>query len=337
MTFFKKESNLPNKTLTENNFSTSLNIGDNVIDKDGNNATIVKMFEWDLKIYDEEKKEFFSLDSTDKVKLKYDSGFTKIVDVAGIIQGINKEKKDAQHILETIYSMNTRSMTQEMIDRLYTVITLYADFYKNNQIGSKFITKFSNKDDEEYYNECMINDYCFNSIFIHLKIDLPSSKIKLIYDQFGVIQLREINTKTLILGCGNEPLVYGSSEKGYKEQHAHQNQITMSPELSFNPTFVARFEGKFKFENNFFKEVIFEGFFRRELQNIIDDLNEVKRILAPNGKVSFITDNASKTYNKEQIDLIIKHFKEKPQFDVFRSNLPLAMDGHHTPRFSGFN
>ena len=326
MTFFKKEDPSQNKNTADSNPPCSFHIGDKVIDKDGNNATIAEMFEWDMKDYDEEKQEFFSLDMANKVKLKYDSEYTKIVDFTGIRKGVNAEKKTVKHILETIYSIDTSTMTEEKMGRLYTVMNLYADFYKNNKIPLRS-RRFSNREEQEFSREFDRNTDCFNSIFVNLKIELPANRIKLIYEQFGVIQLREVNSRTLTLGCGSEPLLYGSSIEGYKEKHAHQNEITMSPELGFNPTVVAYFEGKFKFAENYFEKVVFEGFFKRKIADIIEDLNEVKRILAPEGKVSFVAEGkGSKTYSKEQIDLIIKHFKEIPQFDIITSDLSLETD-----------
>ncbi|KGP62326.1 hypothetical protein EP47_01795 [Legionella norrlandica] len=328
MSFFKKENLVPDSPLIKNENSISLSVGDEVIDKDGNNAIISEMFEWDTKDYDEEKGDYVALDMTGKVKLKYDSGFTKIVDSSGISKGISDEKKDTKDILETIYGIDTHDMSQERINSLYTVLILYADFYKKNHVNSHRYQRIYDREKREYSKEFDINLYCFNSILANLKIELPASKIKEIYEQFGVIQLREINKKSLILGCGSEPLIYGASTKGYKEEHAHQNQITMSPELNFNPTLVAYFQGSFKFESNFFNEIVFEGFFRRAIPDIIDDLNEVNRILAPEGKVSFTNDKLKKTYDKEQIDTIIRHYQEHEKFDVFRSDLSLEIGGH---------
>lgn len=204
---------------------------------------------------------------------------------------------------------------------------LYIEFYKKNEHIYLLPGKKS-----EFHRECQINRYCFNKVFANLNIELPSSMIKSIYEKWKVIQLRTINSKVLILGCGSGPLIYGSSEVGFKEKHAHQNEITMSPELSFNPTIVGFFEGNFKFEDNYFAEVEFEGFFARELNAIIEHLTDAKRILIEGGKISFSVNAAKKTYVKEQIDLIIEHYKTVPDFDILRSDFPLI--NVHAPTVS---
>lgn len=94
-------------------------IGEEVIDKNGNNAVVAEMWEFDRRRYDSEKMVHVPLDMSHKVKLKYDSGYTKIVELDGIKKGRNTEKQDNRHILETVYGIDTGTMTEEKIEQLW--------------------------------------------------------------------------------------------------------------------------------------------------------------------------------------------------------------------------
>lgn len=313
----------------ESNRNITFSSGDEVIDINGNNAVVSEIFPQDCLDYDPISKSLFPLDMSNKIKLKYDTGFTKIVGTEGIQKGKNKIDISQKHILETVYEMDTNSMSQEMIDRLFTVINLHSEFYKNALEYSpglflpKPILQLKDNDAErKQYLEQNIIENCFNNVLVNLKIELPSDRIKTIYKKYGVIQLREIDSKTLTLGCGSEPLIYGTSRAGYTEKHAHANEITMSPELHFNPTVVGFFEGKFKFNDNYFERVIFESFMYSDLHEVISGLTEVKRILAFNGKVTFkVADREERTFGRDRIDIIIATYQKQSDFSIFRSEL----------------
>lgn len=131
-----------------------------------------------------------------------------------------------------------------------------------------------------------------------LRLSLRLDQMEKIWEETGVIQLRVIpkDAKTLIVGCGNCPIVDDggypleaksknhSRSQNYRMTHAHLNAITINPHLAANPILV----GFFGYQNfpmlkdGQFDLIAIEGaaFPETDLTQ-----KELKRLLSPIGHV----------------------------------------------------
>ena len=76
------------------------------------------------------------------------------------------------------------------------------------------------------------------SVLKNLTITLPLKRIKEIFDKYGVIQLRELNTgDKLLIGCGNMPC----DQHKHTADHAHPGYDTVDLSLSMNPSVIGVF------------------------------------------------------------------------------------------------
>lgn len=98
--------------------------------------------------------------------------------------------------------------------------------------------------DKEYIYNCAYHDIQHHLVghweeYINqLDITLPIDKIKKIFEEYGVIQLREAETSTkLLLGCGNCPV----DPQFHNDKHKHEGFVTINPALSMNPTIIGAF------------------------------------------------------------------------------------------------
>jgi hypothetical protein len=75
----------------------------------------------------------------------------------------------------------------------------------------------------------------------HLNVIIGIEKIREVFQKFGVIQLREVDSSTKILiGCGNSPIDLCFTNHRH-EDHRHEGWVTVNPEITMNPSIIAAF------------------------------------------------------------------------------------------------
>jgi hypothetical protein len=116
----------------------------------------------------------------------------------------------------------------------------------------------------KYDHMCYYDDAEWGRLRPDIKLSLE--EIEQIAQRYQIIQLRPIEgqSETLIIGCGNRPLVNagGASVNDYEMMgHDHPGVVTIDPCLEMNPTLCAPF-GKTLFpifNDHQFKTIIIEG------------------------------------------------------------------------------
>jgi hypothetical protein len=131
----------------------------------------------------------------------------------------------------------------------------------------------------------MTHDYYVSESRIkHLTITRPLATIVRTFKQTGVVQLRDVVSSKLLLGCGNGP-IYNK----HKETHMHEGYTTISCDLNMNPTIVGQFgsihQSFSMLPDRFFTEVRFENCFPHANFDILQHVEEIKRIAAPGASI----------------------------------------------------
>lgn len=169
---------------------------------------------------------------------------------------------------------------------------------------------------------------CKYSVNHNVSLDFPYKKdllinnskevIDEIYQKYGVIQMRKYNNEdTLILGCGNDPIFFGSYQCSYRKEyhdpknkdtyflkerikHLHSDCYTIDPDIGMNPSIVGSFGiNKIDFlPPKIFKKIIFEGFliegyaepYKNWNKNVCT-IESILYLLQDNGVVYLLTDS----------------------------------------------
>ncbi len=188
----------------------------------------------------------------------------------------------------------------------------YTFFLKNNPIfGEYYIAK---------------NNWIKNDIYYpKLNINIDRNIIQSFFENDNIIPLRKYNgEKSLILGCGNEPIftcggvythkIYKKHDSSddrdpyygydYRNKHQHVDICTVNPSIGYNPTLVAHFGyQKLSFFNDkSFESIIFEGFMLE-----YDDFNIPKYTVS---ELIRLLKNYSTIYTNNDDKLIQKFIKK---------------------------
>ncbi len=158
---------------------------------------------------------------------------------------------------------------------------------------------FGNKDPDYAW---MKND--FNAVetcsfpWQDLDIRISPTEMEPILKETGILQLRPIpeDSRTLVVGCGNEPIANSASfplepknvgdpqSIAYQKVHNHFHAITINPHLAHNPTLVGFF-GAQRFpmlKTGQFDVIVIEG---TKISDTRIGRDELNRLLRPAGRV----------------------------------------------------
>lgn len=133
-------------------------------------------------------------------------------------------------------------------------------------------------------------------IIPYLDIDLPIKKIKRKYFKNGFIQLRKIDPslRILVIGCGNHPISMESWKEifihpDYYNDHAHEDAITIDPNLKQNPTIVGSFGVSTLdvFPDHHFEKIIIEDIDIPHILRLPHTKAEIARLLSADGELYY--------------------------------------------------
>lgn len=98
-----------------------------------------------------------------------------------------------------------------------------------------------------------------------VEVTNDADSIQTNFEKYGVVQLRKLkDEKILLLGCGNGPEIFGSSQEvcDYRTKHLHEGCYTVDPDIDMNPSVVGQFGvDDFSFlPKESFDTIVYEGF-----------------------------------------------------------------------------
>lgn len=198
------------------------------------------------------------------------------------------------------------------------------------------------------------SDLCKVYPIENLEINVSMDKIRRVYHETGVIQLREVDSHadTLMIGCGNRPLsdsggypIDPIDDPTYHENHAHTGAITVDPDLAKNPTIVVFFGDQSLsalLKSHQFKKIIIEGVALMEEDGLPlapYTYSEIDRLLSDDGKLYCPPTEENDFPVRERIDLIplFSEAIRAPYDPIKEDQQAKGMLTHSEPyRFPGF-
>ena len=138
--------------------------------------------------------------------------------------------------------MSAPITSQLSVDQADELFSIYCDYIQADDSTKTYGKIFA--DDFPSVQKC---EFAWQK----LEIGMPLEQIKGILQKDNVLQLRSIDaeSRTLIIGCGNKPIVNAAGfpigkhegDGNYENKHAHEGAITINPHLASNPTLVGFF------------------------------------------------------------------------------------------------
>ncbi len=146
-----------------------------------------------------------------------------------------------------------------------------------------------------------------------VQVELSFDNIKTNFQKYRMLQLREIDqdAEVLIIGCGNGRLsdmggYPNKDDKEYALDHIHYGEVTLSPDLTDNPTIIAFFNDQIIspiFKGKKFKKIIFEGYFPGSGTNP-ENCQDLLKLLDTKGDIYINDENIS-----ERLEKYVKDWK----------------------------
>lgn len=122
-----------------------------------------------------------------------------------------------------------------------------------------------------------------------IQIETSSDEMMAIFNKYGIIQLRPVQTESLILGCGNEPANHVHFRDIPNESHSHKKANTINIHMDMNPSVIA-FWGNLKniqfFEQHKCRLIVDEGpicDFLAYKEHLDEFFDSCRKALKPNG------------------------------------------------------
>lgn len=140
-----------------------------------------------------------------------------------------------------------------------------------------------------------------NTLKHEISITVNLSTMQKIFQEYGIILLRPLKGNALVIACGNKPsslCFYASTDSNYRDQHIHENEDTIDPNMHMNPTIIGLWGSekltafietqKIKYQN-----IVCEG---AGVDVSIEGLQKFRRIMTKGGRLHGCGESAIRFY-----------------------------------------